>query len=112
MGLLEIADALEKHPDARPYHRLLAFQLRAQHDPMLTDEYVAQAVERFGKGDDETLTTLAAWLNSVGRARKTLELLPLDRAVKRQDLYLQHIDALAVLQARRQGPETEAASEA
>jgi tetratricopeptide (TPR) repeat protein len=98
VGTLDVANALEKHPNARPYHKLLALQLRVRHDPALTDEYVAQAVERFGKGDDETLTTLAAWLNSVGRARKTLELLPLDRAVKRQDLYLQHIDALAALE--------------
>jgi len=98
MGLLEIADALEKHPDARPSHRLLALQLRAQHDPALTDQYVADAVERFGKGDDETLAALGAWLNSLGRARKTLELLPLDRAVERPDLFAPHIDALAALE--------------
>ena len=98
MGLLEIADALEKHPDARPYHRLLALQLRVQHDPALTEQYVADAVERFGKGDDETLSALAAWLNSLGRARKTLELLPLDRASQRQDLYLLRFDALASLE--------------
>jgi hypothetical protein len=98
MGLLEIADALERHPDARPNHQLLALQLHAQHDPALTDQYVADAVERFGKGDDETLAALAAWLNGVGRSRKTLELLPLDRAVKRQDLFLQHINALAALE--------------
>jgi tetratricopeptide (TPR) repeat protein len=97
MGLPEIADALDKHPNARPYHQLLAFQLRVQHDPALTDEFVAQAVERFGKGEDETLAALAAWLNGVGRARKTLELLPLDRAVQRQDLFLQHVNALAAL---------------
>src|SRR5262249_31443027 len=48
MGLLEIADALEKHPDARPSHRLLALQLRVQHDPALTDQYVADGVERLG----------------------------------------------------------------
>ena len=98
MGLLDIADALEKHPDARPNHQLLALQLRAQHDRALTDEYVAQAVERFGKGDDETLAALAAWLNSLGRGRKTLELLPLDRSVRNQALYLQHINALALLE--------------
>src|SRR5438105_10547623 len=97
MGLVEISDALEKHPDARTYHQLLALQLRAQHDPALTDQYVADAIERFGKGDDETLAALAAWLNSLGRARKILELLPLDRAMRRQDLYLRHIDALAAL---------------
>jgi hypothetical protein len=98
MGLLEIADALEKHPRAGPSHKLLALQLRVQHDPALTDQYVADAVERFGKGDDETLAALAGWLNGMGRSQKTLELLPLDRAVRSQALYLQHINALAALQ--------------
>jgi len=98
MGLLEIADALEKHPGARPYHKLLALELRAQHDPALTDQYVGDAVGGFGKPDDETLAALAGWLNRVGRSQKTLELLPLDRAVQRQDLFLQHIDALAALE--------------
>ena len=98
MGLLEIADALERHPDARPNHQLLALQLHAQHDPALTEQYVGDAVERFGKGDDETLAALAAWLNRVGRAQKTLDLLPLNRAMQRQDLFLQHINALAALE--------------
>ena len=98
MGLLQIADALEKHPNARPSHKLLALQLRVQHDPALTDQYVADAVERFAKGDDEALAELAAWLNAIGRSQKALELLPLDRAVRSQALYLQHINAIAALQ--------------
>ena len=98
MGPVEVADALEKHPDARPYHQLLALGLRAQHDPALASQYVADAVERFRGGDDETLAALAAWLNSVGRADKTLQVLPLDRALQRQDLYLRHVDALAALE--------------
>jgi tetratricopeptide (TPR) repeat protein len=98
MGPLEIAGALEHHPQARPLQQLLALQLRVQHDPALTDQYVADAIERFGKADDETLAALALWLNSLGRARKTLELLPLDRAVRNQDLFLQHINALAALE--------------
>jgi cytochrome c-type biogenesis protein CcmH/NrfG len=98
MGLLETADALEKHPDARPYHKLLALQLRVQHDPALADQYVADAVARFGSGDNDTLAALAAWLNSLGRPWKALELLPLDRAVQRQDLFLRHVDALAALE--------------
>src|SRR5438477_7463714 len=98
MGLPEIADALEKHPNARPYHRLLAFQLRVRQDPALTDEYISQAVERFGKGDDETLSALTAWLNSFGRAGKTLELVDLDRAVRNQALFLQYINALTALE--------------
>ncbi len=97
MGPVEVANALEKHPDARPYHQLLALGLRAQKDPALASQYVADAVERFGSGDDETLAALVAWLNSVGRADKTLQVLPLDRALQRQDLYLRHVDALAAL---------------
>lgn len=98
MSPVDVANALEKHPDARPFHQLLALGLRAQHDPALATQYVADAVERFGGGDDETLAALAAWLNSVGRADKTLQVLPLDRALRRQDLYLRHVDALAALE--------------
>src|SRR5207249_10372887 len=101
MGPLEVADALEKHPDARPSHQLLALGLRAQHNPALASQYVADAVERFGSGDrsgdDETLAALAAWLNGVGRADKTLQVLPLDRALRGRDLFLQHGNALAAL---------------
>jgi len=98
MGPVEVANALEKHHDARPYHQLLALGLRAQHDPALASQYVADAVERFGGGDDETLAALAAWLNSVGRADKTLQVLPLDRALQHRDLFLRHLDALAALE--------------
>ena len=48
MSLTEVANALENHPDARPYHKLLALEVRARQDPILTDQYVADAVERFG----------------------------------------------------------------
>jgi len=94
MGALEVANALENHPEGRPYHKLLALELRAQHDPALAHEYVAQAVERFGNGDDETLVALAAWLNTLGQPAKVLQLLPTERASRRQDLFLQHLNAL------------------
>ena len=48
MSLTEVANALENHPDARPSHKLLALEVRARQDPALTDQYVADAVERFG----------------------------------------------------------------
>jgi hypothetical protein len=98
MGLLEIADRLEKHPNTRPYYRLVALQLRVQQNPALTDQYVADAVNIFGNGDDETLAALAGWLNSLGRASKTLELLPLDRAARSQELFPRRIHALAALE--------------
>jgi hypothetical protein len=111
MSLTEVANALENHPDARPYHKLLALEVRARQDPILTDQYVADAIERFGNAArlaqvyegggeqaDETLAALAAWLNKVGRPAKTLEVLPQARASQRQDLFLHYLNALAALQ--------------
>jgi hypothetical protein len=111
MSLKDVADALENHPDARPYHKLLALEARARHDPALADQYVRDAVERFGNAArlaqtyqggadlaDETILALAAWLNKIGRPAKTLEVLPQERALQRQDLFLPYINALTALQ--------------
>src|SRR4029077_938477 len=94
----------------RPYHKLLALELRARQDPALADQYVTDAVQRFGnpasraqldQGSadpaDETLVALAGWLNKIGRPAKTLEVLPEARAVQRQDFFLHYINALAAL---------------
>jgi hypothetical protein len=111
MSLTEVANALENHPDARPYHKLLALEVRARQDPALAEQYVRDAVERFGNAAslaqtyqggadlaDETLLALAAWLNKIGRPAKTLEVLPQERALQRQDLFLPYINALTALQ--------------
>jgi tetratricopeptide (TPR) repeat protein len=111
MTLKEVADALENHPDARPAHKLLALEVRARQDPAMTDQYVVDAVERFGNAArlaqtyqggadlaDETLVALATWLNKLGRPAKTLEVLPEAREIQRQDLFLQYVNALAALQ--------------
>jgi tetratricopeptide (TPR) repeat protein len=97
MSLREVADALEHHPDALPYHKLLALEARIRQDPILTDQFVADAVQHFGNGDDETLALLATWLNKIGRPAKTLEVLPQTHAVQRQDLFLPYLDALGAL---------------
>jgi Tfp pilus assembly protein PilF len=111
MSLTEVANALENHPNARPYHKLLALELRARQDPALADQYVTDAVQRFGNAAslaqlyqgsdelaDETLVALAGWLNKIGRPAKTLEVLPQARAGQRPDLFMQYLNALAALQ--------------
>jgi len=111
MSLTEVANALENHPDARVFHKLLALEVRARQDPILIDQYVADAVERFGNAArlaethqggadlaDETLLALASWLNKIGRPAKTLEVLPQALAVQRQDLFLYYLNALEALQ--------------
>lgn len=99
MSLEEVATALEKHPRARPFHKLLALQLRARIQPLRADEYVNEAIERFGGGDEESFKTLVTWLNSSGRSDAVLHLLPLDRASQQRDLFLQYVEALGT-QAR------------
>jgi hypothetical protein len=111
MSVTEVANGLENHPDARPFHKLLALEARARQDPAMTEQYVADAVEHFGNAArlaqtyqggedsaDETLVALATWLNKIGRPAKTLEVLPEARAIQRQDLFPQYVNALAALQ--------------
>jgi hypothetical protein len=111
MSLTEVADALENHPDARADHKLIALQVRARQNPALAEQYIADAVERFGSSArlaqayqadpdlaDETIRALADWLNKIGRPAKTLEVLPEARAMERQDLFFLYLHALAALQ--------------
>jgi tetratricopeptide (TPR) repeat protein len=111
MSLTEVANALENHPYARPFHKLLALEVRARQDPILADQYVSDAIERFGKAShlaqtyqggsdlaDETLAALAGWLNKIGRPAKTLEVLSLERAGQQPDLLQRYLDALSALQ--------------
>jgi hypothetical protein len=93
----EIADRIENHPNARPGDRLLAIDIRAQEKPGRAEEYTSQAIESFRHGDDEMLAALGAWLYERGRFETMLELLPPDRAARRQELFLERIDALNAL---------------
>jgi hypothetical protein len=110
MSLTEVATLL-KSSRCSPLSQLLALEVRARPDPALADQYIADAVEHFGNAArlaqgyqggaelaNETLTALAAWLNKIGRPAKTLEVLPRARAIQRQDLFLQYINALVALQ--------------
>lgn len=98
VSLTEVANALENHPDARPYHKLLALEVRARQGPALTEQYINDAVEHFRNGDDETLGDLAGWLNKIGRPEKTSEVLSQTRASQRPGLFLHYLNALAALQ--------------
>ena len=97
LSALEIADRLEKHPKAGLFHHILALQLRASEDPRHADEFLNEAIQRYRGGDNETLLALNAWLYSQGRYQTLLDVLPLERALQRRELFIQYIDALAAL---------------
>ena len=97
ISLKEIADRLVHNPKSRPFHLMLALELRARAEPARTDELFAGAIRSYGDGDDETLVALGSWLYSHGRFESILRILPLERAVQRRELLMERIDAMAAL---------------
>src|SRR5205823_12593809 len=95
--LTEIADRLDHNPNSRPYHHMLALEMRARANPARENELVVKAVHSYGQGDDETLLALAAWLYTRKHFESMLQILPLERTVQHRELLMERIDALAAL---------------
>lgn len=93
----EIAERLDSNPRARPYHRMLALEVKARGEPARADQYITQAVERFGHGDDETLAALGDWLYARHQFETMLKLLPFERSARTRELFLERLDALGSL---------------
>jgi len=97
MSTAEIADRLEKHPKALPFHQLLALKVRAGEDRWHAGDLLNRATDRYRGGDDQTLTALNTWLYTEGRYQTILDIMPLERALQRRELFLQYLDALGAL---------------
>jgi tetratricopeptide (TPR) repeat protein len=93
----EIADRLEKHPKALPFHHLLALKVRASEDRWQANDLLNRATERYRGGDDQTLMALNSWLYAEGRYQTILDIMPLERALQRRELFLQYLDTLGGL---------------
>ncbi len=97
MAAVELADRLERHPNSRPYHKMLAMEMRARADPGREGALIEQALKTYGESDDQTATALGAWLYTRGHFQAILKLLPPERAILNRDLLLERIDAQAAL---------------
>jgi tetratricopeptide (TPR) repeat protein len=97
MSAAEIADRLEKHPKVLPFHQLLALRIRAGEDRWHAEDLLNRAVERYRGSDDQTLIALNTWLFAEGRYQTILDIMPLERALQRRELFLQYLDALSGL---------------
>jgi len=75
ISLNEMADRLARNPNSRPFHQMLALELRARAEPTRTDEVIAKAIQSYGNGDDVTLVALGSWLYSHGRFESMLGVL-------------------------------------
>jgi tetratricopeptide (TPR) repeat protein len=93
--LASIIARLREHPARTLAHEFLAFDLELKVRPDERTRIIAAAVSRYAGGDDEALLALGRWLRNLGENEAVLKHLPLERALKSQDLYLVHLDALA-----------------
>ena len=71
MSPTEVANALENHPAARPYHKLLVFEVRARQDPILTDQFVADAIQRCAAAYPRNRGSARGWFGLCGCRRRS-----------------------------------------
>jgi len=99
----QLSTLIVSHPLAKAPQKLLALDLlehvdvRAGLADAQREQLIARAIAEFNDVDADSLTALAAWLNSKGEYEKTLETVPLAKALQGRDLFLQHLDALSAL---------------
>lgn len=94
----DLAHQLETHPLAKAPQKLVALDLVEHSDPSRHDELVAQAIAQWKNGDASELLALATWLNGKKEFEKTLEAVPLEKALLGRELFLQYLDALGGLE--------------
>jgi len=93
-----LAERLASHPLAKAPQKLIALDLLEHVDPSRHDELIAQGIAQWKNGDANDLFALATWLNSKKEFEKTLEAIPLEKALLGRELFLQYLDALGGLE--------------
>ena len=94
----QIAERLRDHPLSKAPQKLLALDLLEHVDASRRDELVAQGIAQWKSGDASDLLALATWLNGKKEFEKTLNAIPLEKALLGRELFLQYLDALGGLE--------------
>jgi len=98
MSVVDLQHALEAHPLAKALQKLIALDLVEHVDASRRDELIAQGIAQLKNGDANDLFALATWLNSKKEFEKTVEAIPLEKALLGRELFLQYLDALGGLE--------------
>ena len=98
MSVVDLQHALEAHPLAKAPQKLIALDLVEHVDASRRDELIAQGIAQLKNGDANDLFALATWLNSKKEFEKTVEAIPLEKALLSRELFLQYLDALGGLE--------------
>jgi len=103
--ILDVAKQLANHPKAERQDKLQEIVLRRNIDNQPVDELLAEAKSLFELDNAAELVELGRWLNQNGRSDDVLDIVDLETAMKRRDLFLVWADAMA-LEGKWQGLET------
>ena len=98
VSVIDLQHALEAHPLAKAPQKLIALDLVEHVDASRRDELIAQGIAQLKNGDANDLFALATWLNSKKEFEKTVEAIPLEKALLGRELFLQYLDALGGLE--------------
>jgi tetratricopeptide (TPR) repeat protein len=93
----DLVRALENHPLAKAPQKLLALDLQIHADASQRDALIARAIDLWKNAAPGDLAVLAGWLNSKNEFQKTLDAIPLEKALQSKDIFLQLLDALGGL---------------
>lgn len=92
-----LAERLASHPLAKAPQKLLALDVRGAQAGANRDALIREGIAQHKDGDANDLLALATWLNGKNEFQKTLDAIPLDRALVSRELLLQYLDALGGL---------------
>lgn len=91
-----IINRLRTHPIAKAKEKLLAYTLEIRYRPEEYDTLIQKAIQEFSK-TPEDLAELGRWFNQSRDFERVLKIIDDATALRRQDLFLIRMDALASL---------------
>lgn len=98
MPVDELIRRIDNHPLAKAGHKLLAADLEISQQPDQRPQIQQREINRWKNSDDEGLIALGTWLYQHGEFQRTLDAIPLQRALRARELFLQDVDALGALE--------------
>src|SRR6266404_8150345 len=84
----ELPQRLASHPLSRAPQKLLSLDLVDRATPSRHDELIAEGIAQWKDGDSDDLLALATWLSGKTEFQKTLETIPLEKALFSRELFL------------------------
>ena len=93
----ELIALLKKNPLSGTAQQLEALDQAMRIEPKRRPEILDRAMTEYRGAEPSVLNPFVVWLNQHEEFQRTLDVLPLESALKRKELFIPHMDALAAL---------------